>query len=291
MSDVTVFRDIDVASLLRHFCLETEAEDIIKWCAENAPPAATARLRVDKAAELRQKGNQALAHKQPAEALHIYLAALHHLDLSEKDCMQDNIIKGEAIQREWHEALAVLLGNIAQACVDKTDAHNGERAADLGLRYADRLRTMADAQEARRAKLLYRRGLAKEIGGNAEEALADVQAACALVTTDKAMREKLSRLRAAAARERKQSCMRGMFGGTDPAPAAQPDEAKSSGGIQSSAWWSSWESSWESTVGRHLSTSLSDVAMLLVGVIGVIGWVVTRGYPMMGNEQHSGADV
>ncbi len=201
----TIIHEIAEERLVRHFCLEKEVESLAEWCQKNAPRPSEAKERIAKAKELRTKGNRAYEQKKHDAAAWTYLAALYHLDFSQKDQVAGDLLPTGSLarRREWHTEVASVLSNLTQAFLSKPDAYNAERAADLGIWFAGKLRTASDGQEALRAKLLYRRGIAKESGGKAalHEAYDDVKAACELVKPDAKMAAALNRLKAAAKRE------------------------------------------------------------------------------------------
>ena len=54
----TIVRDLDAEILLRHFCLETEAELVVNWCSKHSARSATdPNERITRALELKEKGN------------------------------------------------------------------------------------------------------------------------------------------------------------------------------------------------------------------------------------------
>ena len=71
--------------LVRHFCLESEAENLAKWCAEHHPRPAAFDARVAASRALREAGNAEFKKEDWSAAAWRYLAALHSVDFSEKD--------------------------------------------------------------------------------------------------------------------------------------------------------------------------------------------------------------
>ena len=100
---------------------------------------------------------------------------------------------------------SVSLRAVAAAFSAKDDAYNAARSAALGLDYAEKCRSVKDDKRALRAKLLYRRGVARSrnagrpnAGPNdtVEDGLADVKEACRLdESRDRGMREAYRKLK------------------------------------------------------------------------------------------------
>ncbi len=155
----TIVRDLDAEILLRHFCLETEAELVVNWCSKHSARSATdPNERITRALELKEKGNLALKGSKYDVALHLYMAALHHLDFSESARKK---LQNAADAKKLTEAILIVLLNLSLVFLKRNDFYNTDRAATLGLWYADKGRSSDDEQENARAKLLYRRGLAR----------------------------------------------------------------------------------------------------------------------------------
>lgn len=158
-------------------------------------------------------------------AVWLYLSGLHAIDYSKKDRVGDGIEDSPSKARSWQEEVMTLLSNMAAAFGAKDDNYNAIRSADLGLAFADKLRTTRDNRDAMRAKLYYRRGIARarRDGDDAAEAADDVAKAVELDNgKDKAMVAALRRLKAAAKRQKVGFAeIKGIFA-ADHKPPAQP---------------------------------------------------------------------
>ena len=165
----TCIQDLDEEILLRHFCLEAEAAHVTSWCEEHcARSTSSGAERIATALKLKDKGNLALKGDKALAALHIYLAALHHCDFSESAKAQ--LLKTDDDKSELRAATLVVLLNLSLAFLKKEDFYNTDRAATLGLWFAEKQRTREDGQERARAKLLYRRALSRFKGATGDAA-------------------------------------------------------------------------------------------------------------------------
>lgn len=220
----TVIVDHDAEELLRHFCLETEAEQVRAWCAEHEPRKEEADSRLESAGKLRERGNAALGTGRAEVGVWLYLAALHQLDFSAN--ARRRWLSEPADATRLNKAILPVLSNLAAAFLKRDDHHNADRAATLGFWYRDKCATRDDALPTLHAKLLYRRAQARFHLGNHEEALADITAACQLERRDPAMRSLLSTLRGSVKRERETSSLRGFLGGAKAPEDAQQRRAE-----------------------------------------------------------------
>lgn len=207
MTDAFVVQDIDREGLVEHFAVESEAKSLREWVAKSdcpRPEGFEPRIRL--ANKRREEGNKAFAKSEWALAVWLYLASLQAIDYSKKDRVNDGIEESPDKARRWQEAVMTVLSNMAAAFGAKDDNYNAIRAADLGLAFADKLITVKDGRDTFRAKLLYRRGLARarsEGGGEATLAAEDVAAAVKLDGgNNPAMRATLKRLKLAAKGEK-----------------------------------------------------------------------------------------
>ena len=205
MAGVTVVEDLDAENLLEHLCLAEEAKEVRGWVAEKTPRPAGLDKRLSSAAKLRGKGNVAYERKEWDAAVWLYLAALHHVDYSLKDSRADKLGDSVVGTAKLQEEVARVCANLAAAFSAKDDAYNAARSAALGLDYAEKCRSVKDDKRALRAKLLYRRGVARSrnagrpnAGPNdtVEDGLADVKEACRLdESRDRGMREAYRKLK------------------------------------------------------------------------------------------------
>ena len=152
-------------------------------------------------------------------ALFHYFSSLYYLDFNLKD--KDEFNSSEDKKREWFDLILAVLSNLS-LCFLKTDDHyNTRRAANLGLWYAEKLRTAADQREVARAKLLTRRGLARFYASDQsnEDALADVTKANKL-SAGSCPKNLFKQVRDAARADRSKDSFRGKLGGASPTTAA-----------------------------------------------------------------------
>uniref|UniRef100_A0A7S2SE70 Uncharacterized protein n=1 Tax=Rhizochromulina marina TaxID=1034831 RepID=A0A7S2SE70_9STRA len=195
---VVAAQDQDAEKLLLHFCLKNEAEGIASWCKEHAPRPSGAEDRLSEARRLRDRGNLAMKQGRTEPAMWVYLAAIHMLDFSEAAKGTSGLADDATVKRRWFGEILAVLSNLALGFLQRSDSYNAIRCADLGLWYSEKLQTPTDAQESSRAKLLYRRGLARFQSPDESSELAsqDVEAACKLMPQDKVMPRLLSKIKA-----------------------------------------------------------------------------------------------
>lgn len=127
------------------------------------------------------------------------------------------------MKRDWFEDILAVLSNLSLCFLKTKDYYNTQRAASLGLWYAERLRTGTDAREGARAKLLSRQGLARfhsEKESN-EDALADVTEANKL-EPGACPRYLVKQITAAAKADRAKDSFRGKFKTTPSTSASSP---------------------------------------------------------------------
>lgn len=169
-------------------------------------------------------------------AVWLYLAALQAIDYSKKDRVVDGIEDSSSKAQQWQEEVMTIMSNMSAAFSAKDvrptslhkpqpcpqDNYNSIRSADLGLAFADKLRTARDDRRTIRAKLLYRRGIsrARREGDDAAQAADDVAKAVELDGgADKTMLNALRRLKAVAKRQKAGfSEMKGVFNNAPSAP-------------------------------------------------------------------------
>ena len=102
--------------LVRHFCLETEAENLAKWCEEHHPRPAAFDERVAASRALREAGNAEFKKEDWSAAAWRYLAALHSVDFSEKDKVKAGVSGGDAPNRRAvFDELLFILTNLRHA--------------------------------------------------------------------------------------------------------------------------------------------------------------------------------
>ena len=201
----TIIEDLDTENLLEHLCLEEEAKELRSWVADKTPRPAGVDKRLSSAAKLRGKGNVAYERKEWDAAVWLYLAALHHVDYSLKDSRADKLADSAVGIARLREEIARMCANLAAAFSAKEDAYNAARSATLGLEYAEKCRSAKDEKKPLRAKLLYRRGVARARNAGqpnarpddtVEDGLADLKEACRLDDSkDRGMREAYRKLK------------------------------------------------------------------------------------------------
>jgi hypothetical protein len=183
--------------LLRHFCLDKEADLVMAWCRKTFPRKEAASDRICDAERLTEKGNVALKGGKTEVAVHLCLAALHHCDFSEEGRAFGGLLEDDAGPTKSRLTAAVLdvCLCLSLAFQRRADFYNTDRAATLGLWYAEKKRTPNDGQEFTRGILLHRRAQARfkvistetHVAGacaslaGLEEALEDAVSSCRLL--------------------------------------------------------------------------------------------------------------
>jgi tetratricopeptide (TPR) repeat protein len=195
--DNTLVVDLDEEKLVRHFCLEAECEEVIKWFGkEGYSRPSDFKGRLSLAAKLREKGNQQFQEEKWDSAMMHALSALHVLDFSKGAGMSHS----DAQKKETFEALVRTLSNLSIVFLKRGDNYNTARAADLGLDFAKR--HPGPETDQLRAKLLYRRGLAKGQQRSFEDAKADLLEAARLQPDSREIRKALENCKVLMVRER-----------------------------------------------------------------------------------------
>jgi len=185
---MTTVMDVDEERFLRHFCLEAECQQVLDWFKEQGytrPEDFDARLGLSK--KLRELGNEQFQKSKPdfAAAMLHALAALHCLDFSQAR----TVVQSDDEKRRALEALVPVLSNLSVVFLKRGDAYNASRAADLGLERASKLPPAS--VDLLRAKLLFRRGLAKGQTKDFAAARADLREAARLMPDNREVRRAL----------------------------------------------------------------------------------------------------
>lgn len=177
---------------LRYFCERDEFKQLIIWLAEEGLSRPTGfRERLAHARKLRELGNNWHAAGDFRRALHCVMGAVHALDFSPSEQMQLSEGQRSGCGRE----MLPLMANASAIFLARGDHENAVRAASAGLRCAKLL--PQDSAELRdlKAKLLYRRGLARAEDGPARDlrwAREDLVAAAHLLPADREIRRCLT---------------------------------------------------------------------------------------------------
>lgn len=177
---------------LRHFVQEEgEYRGLLHWIDQEGfsrPDAFDARIA--HADMMREKGKSWFNKGDYRRALHLFLGAVHALDFTAIE--QENLTQEQRI--EMARAMLPVLTNLSMTFLCRGDSFHAAKAATLGLKPADKL----PSEEAAvfRAKLLYRRGLARGEKGEAhsfEDARSDLLEAAKLMPQDKEIRSSLAK--------------------------------------------------------------------------------------------------
>lgn len=217
----TAIQDLDAEELLTHFALPAEAESIRQWCVEHeARSDESLDARLQGSRRLREQANKAFGQggDKIRVAAWLYLAALHHVDLSTNKRRAFGVDHPERAM-VYHDEVLRVLSNVAAAWLKMDDFYNAERAASLGLWYAER----CGPPEVLHAKLLYRRAVArfKSASRSNEDAQTDAVQACSLQPKDGNMRALLRQIRKVVQQEKDHA--KASFGGFLK-PTAEPGE-------------------------------------------------------------------
>lgn len=192
--EMTRVMDVDEERLLRHFCLEPECNQVKEWFKGQGytrPEEFDGRLSLSQ--KLRESGNKKFQASDFTGAMMHALAALYCLDFSQAR----TVTQSDEEKRSALEALVPILSNLSIVFLKRGDAYNSGRAADLGLDRASRL-PPSERVEQLRAKLLFRRGLAKGQTKDFTEARSDLREAARLMPDDREVRRALERCKALA---------------------------------------------------------------------------------------------
>lgn len=189
--------DIDEERLLRHFCLEEECTQVLDWLKKEGisrPEDFEGRMTI--ANNLREQGNARYQASDYQGSMMYALGALYSLDFSQAK----QFLQNDKQKQEVNEALVPLLSNLSIVFLKRGDAYNSTRAADLGL---DRMKRLPASEfEQLRAKLLFRRGLAKGQTRDFTDALENLREAAKLMPTNRDVRRALDNCKVAIQRER-----------------------------------------------------------------------------------------
>lgn len=193
----TRIMDVDEERLLRHFCLEAECTQVLDWFKDQGysrPEEFEGRLQLS--SSLREKGNIRYKASDFEGAMMHAFGALHCIDFSQAR----SALQTDAQKREVHESLLPILSNLSIVFLKRKDAYNSARAADLGLDYARKL--PAGSAEQLRAKLLFRRGLARGQKNEFADACVDLREAAKLMPDNRDVRHALENCKAAIRQQR-----------------------------------------------------------------------------------------
>mmetsp|Transcript_29482 Transcript_29482/g.63870 ORF Transcript_29482/g.63870 Transcript_29482/m.63870 type:complete len:284 (+) Transcript_29482:50-901(+) len=186
----THIMDIDEELLLRHFCLEEECKEVRKWIEEKGHVRPSEiEARIEGAGKLRKLSNDRFEAGDYQEAMLLALGSLHFIDFSQANSVtQTEEQKGAVVS-----ILVPLLSNLAMIFLKRSgDGYNAARAADLGLQQVKLLSTQEASTATKfRAKLLYRRGLARGQSRDFAAALPDLREAAKLMPENREIRKVL----------------------------------------------------------------------------------------------------
>merc|ERR1712039_690225 len=139
------------------------------------------------ATELKQQGNLKYQANDFQNAMMCALAALHAIDFSQAK----QFLQKDPQKRQVNEVLVPILSNLSIVFLKRGDAYNSTRAADLGIETLKKLHGGEDAEklDQLRAKLLFRRGLAKGQTRDFTDALVDLREAARLMPSERDIRK------------------------------------------------------------------------------------------------------
>lgn len=194
--------DVDEEKLVRHFCLDEERKQVLDWFeGQGFSRPDDFHGRVKLANKLRELGNKRYQASDFNSAMMHALGAMHCIDFSQaRAALQGEPEKGEVLK-----ALVPILSNLAMIFLKRGDAYNAIRAGDLGIDRASRWEQLATDKpevERHRAKLLFRRGLAKGERKEFVDARADLREAAKLMPNDREIRKALENCKAGAVQQR-----------------------------------------------------------------------------------------
>lgn len=198
---VTKLVDMDEERLLRHFCLDSEIEQVMSWCGEashSRPEEFDERLKL--AEELKRVGNAKYRGQDFHASMMAALGALHCIDFSQAKVLMQT----DAQKHSVDEMLVLIMSNLSMVFLKRNDAYNAGRAADLGLTTAKKLTGGKDSEQIQklRAKLLFRRGISKGQTRDFSDALGDLKEAAKLLPSDHDIRKAYENCKIAIQRER-----------------------------------------------------------------------------------------
>lgn len=184
--------DADEETLLRHFCLEDECKEIIEWFKNRGltrPDFFDERLEL--AERLKKLGNDKFEDSDYVNSMKSALSALYCLDFSQARATLLN----DRQKRELNEAVVPIFSNLSFVFLKMKDAYNSARAADLGLSYLKKY--PSPETTAMNAKMLFRRGLARAMKKDFEDARTDLVEAARLLPNDREIRNSLEKCKEA----------------------------------------------------------------------------------------------
>lgn len=188
-----------------HFCDKPEKEQLLMWLRQEG--LERPRLFADRLAhaeKLRGMSNKWYKAVDYRRALHCIMGAVHALDWPPAE--QVSFSKEQTA--EVAQAMLPVMSNAAMIFLKRGDFGNAIIAASAGLKVAGKL--PAEETQALRAKLLWRRGIARgeEHTRDLDEALKDLKEAAQLEPQNQEIRECLANCKAAWRDERKNDPLR-----------------------------------------------------------------------------------
>eukprot|EP00933_Yihiella_yeosuensis_P054379 TRINITY_DN52801_c0_g1_i1.p1 TRINITY_DN52801_c0_g1~~TRINITY_DN52801_c0_g1_i1.p1 ORF type:complete len:311 (-),score=60.06 TRINITY_DN52801_c0_g1_i1:56-988(-) len=189
--------DIDEEGLLRHFCLEEEAKEVLNRFKEEGyvrPEDFDGRLRL--ATSLKEHSNKCIKEEHFSDAMLHALFSLHSIDFSKAR----ESIQSEKQKVKLLELLVPLLSNLSFIFLKRNDSHNSIRAANLSLERSTKLPDGGDP--ALCAKLHFRRGLAHGLAADFEDALKELKKAARLKPADAEIRRAIKNCKIALERQK-----------------------------------------------------------------------------------------
>lgn len=218
---------------LATFCMEEERVQLLTWLREEGLERPDGfDNRMERAEYLKMRSNEFINQHDYRRALHLALGAVHHLDFTPGEQMEQT----EDQRSQVAKAMMLVLSNMAKIFLQRGDFVNAEKSASMGLRAVDKLPKEETAPA--RAKLLYRRGLARGEPGatrDLEKAHEDLLDAAKLDPKSHEIRRSLDRCKRLYKRERRQA--RGEPVSEDDEPDDDADTAASAADEAAGGSW------------------------------------------------------
>lgn len=174
--------------LLGMLCNEEEQAEISKWSEDNdCKISHMFEHRLDKADELRQKGNDFLKEGNFEEAQRRYLAAIFQVDFS----MMQYGDGAKEYEDKINTRKIKILSNVCVARLKHKDYSGVKTVSEVGLRVCGVAKLDEETTKASEAKFWYLKGQANTERGFSEEACEDLKKAAKLQPGDQSVRKAL----------------------------------------------------------------------------------------------------
>jgi tetratricopeptide (TPR) repeat protein len=180
--------------ILGALCSEAEQEEIKKWCEENdCAISCMFENRLEKADEMREKGNAFLKDGDFEKAELHYYAAIFQLDFSMAQYGED----AKPYEDNINTRKLKVLSNLAVARLKHKKLVDTKQVADIGLRVCAIAKLDTATTQAAEAKFWYLTGQANFERGFSEDAVVALKKARTLAPEDKKVHQSLAQALAA----------------------------------------------------------------------------------------------